>query len=1147
MSQGEASDSELSDDEAPHSDTLLAEGSHAPTLDGFSPRSATVKSGPRPSRAIDQLPTVSRDHYEVGEPFAKGGIGKISAALDWRLDRRVAIKELRRNNRYALERFAREIRITAKLQHPNIVQVFEAGRWEGGDPFFAMKLVDGDSLEGAISSCVTLEDRLRMIRHVSDVADAMAHAHTRRIVHRDLKPGNVLVGPFGETVVIDWGLAKDLGDDDEPEILPPSSGDTVPDRYQTTEGVVLGTPSYMPPEQAAGRAVDERADVYALGAIMYQALSGKTPYHEYHPKRVLERVIAGPPTPLERLAPDLPRDLLAIVDKAMARQVDDRYRTAARMAEELARFMNGRLVSAYDYSFADLVRRFVKRHRAAMGTALVGALVLMGVGVVSFRRIARERDAATVAQQAEARARTLEEAAHAAAERRLDEAVLSAARGDLDEDPTRAVARLKRLGEMIAGAASVAADAVERGVARRVLTGHTDRIDAVAYAPSGRFVASAGVDGVIRLFVRDIHSTLRLEKHRARVPVLAFTDDDVLVSADYDGLIVVWDATTGTAKSSIVGHKNQEIRALAVHERLVATVAEDGVRVWNVETGKAALAFEKNVERTGFAVFVPGRQRLVTGSHHGEIRVWDLAGEDHWVLTGHEGPVHAAAVSPNGKLLVSAGEDGTVRKWDLDTREGEVLGRHERGAHVVRFLDAGQVVSGGMDGRVVAWRLADGTSRVIAVHEERVTAIATHGGRWIASAGWDKRTVLTDEVNVAHRTLRGHTSVISALAFSPDGQELASASWDRTVRLWPTANAHRQIRAHEVGVKTVALDATGTRAVSGGHDDRVKVWDVASGGLVRAFEGHTDHVFRVLFSPDGEHVASSSDDRTVRSWRVGDGTSRVYRGHTADVEEIAFSPDGKWIASAGEDANVGLWPVSGEGEHMLGGHTGAVTAVAFTPTSDTLLSASADGTIVSWDVAGAKRRGTETPHVGGVTSLAISDAGTVASTGRDDRLMLWDMSSAPQLVAPVAGADRVSISKGGGMIAASSRSGEITLCSVGPPPRCRSLVGHEERVHAMRFTPDEQLLVSGSEDGTVRIWSTATGESRPIRVHHAAVFDIALGGDLIVSASGDRTIGLLRLIAPQTPAELRAELSQLTELTLPSSLDAGVAAAPAPQ
>lgn len=1143
MSQGEASETDPSD-EAMHSDTLLAEGSHAPTLHGLSPTSGTVTSQPMPStpRAIELLPVVSRHHYEIGEPFAKGGIGKISAALDRRLDRRVAIKELRRNSRYARERFAREIRITAKLSHPNVVPVFEAGRWEGGDLFLAMKLVDGDSLEGAILSCVTLEDRLRMVRHVSDVADAMAHAHTRRIVHRDLKPGNVLVGPFGETVVIDWGLAKDLGDGDDEDMPQPSSGDTVVDRYQTTEGVVLGTPSYMPPEQAAGRAVDERADVYALGAILYQALSGRTPYHEYHPKRVLERVIAGPPTPLERLAPDVPRDLLAIVDKAMARQIDRRYRTAASMAEELARFMNGRLVAAYDYSFVDLARRFVSRHRAAVGTALVGALVLVGVGVFSFRRIARERDAAEVARRAEATARAEEHAARADAERRLDDAVLAAARGDLDEDPTRAVARLKRLGQMIGGAATIAADAVERGVARRVLSGHTDRVDTVAYSPSGRFVASAGIDGVIRLFVRDTRETLLLDKHRARVPALAFTSDDVLVSADYEGLIVVWDAKSGAVKSSIVGHRKQEIRALAVSEQLVATVAEDGVRVWNVETGQAALAFEKQVERTGFVVFVPGRRRLVTGSHHGEISVWDLDGDDHGVLSGHEGPVQAAAVSPDGERLVSAGEDGTVRFWDLDTRDGKVLGRHERGAHVVCFLDDGQVVSGGMDGRVVVRRLADDTARVVAVHEERVTAIATHAGRWIASAGWDKRTVLTDEAGVTQRTFRGHSSVISALAFSPDGEELASASWDRTVRLWPTATAHRRIAAHEVGVKAVSLDATGGRVVSGGHDDRVKVWDVASGELVRVLEGHTDHVFRVLFSPDGRHVASSSDDRTVRLWRVEDGTSRIYRGHTADVEELAFSPDGKWIASAGEDAKVGLWPVSGPGEHLLGGHERAVTAVAFA--GDTLWSASADGTIVAWDVTSAKKRRAETLHPGGVTSLAVADDGTLASTGQDDRLMLWGAASAPVLATPVAAADRVAMTRTGAMIAVSSRSGEITLCTRAPALRCRSLIGHDERVHALRFSPDERLLVSGSEDGTVRIWSTATGESRPIRLHHAAVFDVALRGDVIVSASGDRTLGLLRLIAPTDPAELPAELDRITEMTLPPSLDAGGAIPP---
>ncbi len=1149
MAESDPSDDDrTASDAAPHSETLLAEGSHAPTLDDLgSPPGALPESAPTSSltAGIEALPVVAREHYEMGRTFAKGGIGKISRALDRRLDRTVAIKELRRASRYARLRFLREIRITAKLQHPNIVQLHEAGRWPDGEPFFAMKLVEGDSFEGVIASCVSQEDHLRMLRHVTDVADAMAHAHSRRIVHRDLKPGNVLVGPFGETVVIDWGLAKDLVDDEEEE-LASLTDKSDPARYETTEGVVLGTPSYMPPEQAAGKPVDERADVYALGAILYQALSGKPPYFEYHPRRVLEQVVAAPPTPLRKLSPHLPRDLLAIVDKAMARDVADRYRTAAVMADELSRFTAGRLVAAYDYSFPELIKRFVKRHRGAVGTALVGAMVLLGFGVWSFRRIALERDAAEAARAAEAQARLLEAAAREEAERRLDEAVLSAASADLEHDPTRAVARLKRLGVLLPGAATIAADAAERGVASHVLRGHTDRIDAVAYSPDGRLVASSGLDGVVRLFVRDTGQVLQLTKHEARVPALGFAGD-VLVSADYDGVIAVWDTHKGALESSLVAHQGQRIGALAVLGTMVATVADDGVRVWNVESGKAALVFEQPAERTGFATFVPGGARLVTGSHQGTLHVWDLMGQDHAVLDGHDGRVVDAVVSPDGAWLVSAGIDGTVRRWDLagQKAKGLVLGTHARGAQVVQFLDADRVVSGGMDGRVIVWRLSDGTSTVVAQHQERVTAIATEGGRFVASAGWDNRAVVTDADTGGMHVLEGHDSVISALAFSPSGDQLASASWDRTVRLWPTETPHRQLLAHGVGVKTVAFDASGARLASGGHDNRVKLWNAKSGALERTFEGHTDHVFRVLFSPDGRRVASSSDDLTVRLWGVDDGDERVLEGHSADVEELAFSPDGKWLASAAEDAMVGLWAMAEDGGGLLEGHTRAVTAVAFTPDSSLLVSAGADGQVIVWDLTTRKPRVSRALHAGGVTSLAISPGGVIVSTGRDGRVLSYTAESiaaetGPRHVVTVEGADRVALSDSGSRVAVSSTGGAITLCTLSSAtPVCKLLSGHEERVHAMRFAADDDLLVTGSEDTTVRFWSVATGESRVVRVHRSPVFDVALRGESVASASADRTIGLLVLNPPPALDTLRAELDRLTTLELPVTTDAG--------
>ncbi len=273
-----------------------------------------------------QLPIVERSNYIDRVEIARGGMGRIVVARDRRIGRAVAIKELCTDTPWLRVRFAREALLTARLQHPSIVSVHEVGLWPGGEPFYAMKLVPGRSLDRVIAAAPMLAMRLGLVPHVLAVADALAYAHQRRVIHRDLKPHNVLIGQFGETVVIDWGLAKDLDDDDA---------------AATSFGEVLGTPAYMPPEQAAGIPVDERADVYAIGALLYHLLAGSAPYDGNSAIDVVSRVIAEEPPPLADVKSGIPAALLAIVARAMAREPADRYRDARGIADDLRRFQLG--------------------------------------------------------------------------------------------------------------------------------------------------------------------------------------------------------------------------------------------------------------------------------------------------------------------------------------------------------------------------------------------------------------------------------------------------------------------------------------------------------------------------------------------------------------------------------------------------------------------------------------------------------------------------------------------------------------------------------------------------------------------------------------------------------------------------------------
>ncbi|MCA9663564.1 MAG: serine/threonine protein kinase, partial [Myxococcales bacterium] len=337
-----------------------------------------MRPDPDAAPASDHLPITDRDSYAIGPVFAKGGIGRILQARDRALGRPVALKELLVRSRHAEERFVREALVTARLQHPGVVPIYAAGRWPSGEPFYAMKLVSGRPLADAIDEATTYDARIALLPHVLAVAETMAYAHSKRIIHRDLKPENVLLGAYGETVVIDWGLAKELGSDDLAQIdsakrsrvlsrmRSPSSGRPLPGKDLTMVGSVMGTPAYMPPEQAYGDPVDERADVYSLGAILYHVLAGEPPFDGPTAMAILVEVTSGAPTPIDERQPATPPELAAIIATAMAYDPDARYPSAREFADDLRRFQTGQLVAAHRYSAGERVRRLVRRYRGPL-------------------------------------------------------------------------------------------------------------------------------------------------------------------------------------------------------------------------------------------------------------------------------------------------------------------------------------------------------------------------------------------------------------------------------------------------------------------------------------------------------------------------------------------------------------------------------------------------------------------------------------------------------------------------------------------------------------------------------------------------------------------------------------------------------------
>jgi len=369
--------------------------------------------------------TEAPGRYTGASERGRGGIGRVLLVHDQVLGRDVALKELLpepgsgygdspvRQSGAMLSRFLQEARVTGQLEHPSIVPVYELGTRRDDRVYYTMKLVRGRSLEQALEGAETLSARLELLPHLVDLCQAVAYAHSRGVIHRDLKPANVMVGEFGETVVIDWGLAKVKGRDDAraqemTETLKALELGDVEQMGRTAYGTALGTPLYMPPEQARGELeqVDERSDVYSLGAVLYELLTGKPPFEGTSLKEIFHQVEHEAPRAIRELEPDTPPELAAICARAMEKAPEARYQTAKELALELQRFLSGALVGAYQYRFSEHLRRFIRRHRALVSTAAGFTLVLVAVLAGSAwwnlrERRRAEREAETAKQVSE--------------------------------------------------------------------------------------------------------------------------------------------------------------------------------------------------------------------------------------------------------------------------------------------------------------------------------------------------------------------------------------------------------------------------------------------------------------------------------------------------------------------------------------------------------------------------------------------------------------------------------------------------------------------------------------------------------------------------------------------------------------------------
>lgn len=615
-----------------------------------------ASSPPEHARTGDSLPP-SESRYRFGAELGRGGMGRVVEAFDTQLGRTVALKEvLPSGSANVVKRFQREVQITARLEHASIVPLYDAGRTSDGRPFYVMRKVGGRPLDQLIARARGLDERLALLPNVAAAIDAIAHAHRRGVIHRDIKPQNILVGDLGETVVIDWGLAKVVGEADDESIDPivplvPGAADSL----RTVIGSVFGTPGFMAPEQARGEELDQRGDVFALGATLYHLLAGKPPVRGKSATEIIASTVKHEIVPITTATPGVPAELATIIAKALAPEARDRYDSAGALAEDVRAFLTGRLVAAHRYTRLQRIARFARRHRAALAVAAAAAVAVAVLAWVSVARIVTERDAARTARAEAELERTAAERNAAEAKLRADQLLVAHARTLLDKSPTEAIATLEQLASsspaVLDEARALAKAAVARGVAWGLptLPGPTLTL---ALTRDGRRLVQTNRDGELQIVDVELRRTVVTKKVGSNVRALWVDGDRQLLLVRDKQPAALFDPATG-ALAPIGDVELDQVVASAAGDVVAYVDARRNVGVIEIRTRTLQPLWTSGNAQSNLA-FAPDGSYLAFGEkldlQRARFVAIDRAGK---LLVERPGSVIVMGMSPAGKLAVS--------------------------------------------------------------------------------------------------------------------------------------------------------------------------------------------------------------------------------------------------------------------------------------------------------------------------------------------------------------------------------------------------------------------------------------------------------------------------------------------------------------